>query len=112
MNVMKNTVYLVCYFMEYSVNVRWVKLVDSVVTFLVSLLIFFPLVLSNIYKKGTEISNHILYLPGYFCSPINIVKLFFWDAVHWRKFGSLRSCYYALLGKSGKALGLMLIIPN
>ena len=73
---MKNTVYLACYFMEYSVNVSWVKLVDSVVTFLVSLLIFFPLVLSNIDKKGTEISNHILYLPGYFCSPINIIKLF------------------------------------
>ena len=69
---MKNTVYLACYFMEYSVNVSWVQLVDSVVTFLVSLLIFFLLVLSNIDKKGTEISNHILYLPGYFCSPINI----------------------------------------
>ena len=62
--------------MEYSVNVSWVQLVDSVVTFLVSLLIFFLLVLSNIDKKGTEISNHILDLPGYFCSPINIIKHF------------------------------------
>lgn len=75
MNVLKNIVYSVCYFMEYSINVNWVKLVDSVVTSVMSLLIFFPLVLSNIEKKGIEISNHILDLPGYFCNPKIFLKL-------------------------------------